>query len=207
MLLIAVISHGVSFGQPVSASYLHPGFDGKEYRELLDYAFHGALTPDTTRAVTNDSERYTLAYRSPEVGMRNRWDLWVRKDHHVAVIVLRGTVNDKLSWLENFYAAMVPATGSVQLGDSVKFDYRLSADDKAMVHVGWLLGLAYLAPTMVEQLRRAQTGQSFLCLRFRFYYPGRLGIYRGQCGGLGPGDAVYRPNPVRSQPGEPVRSL
>ena len=154
LFLIALVFHGLSFGQPSSASYLRPGFDGNEYRELLDYDFHGALTSDTTRAVTNDSERYMLAYRSPEVGMRNRWDLWVRNDHHVAVIALRGTINDKLSWLENFYAAMVPATGSVQLGDSVKFDYRLSADDKATVHVGWLVGLAYLAPTLVAQLRR-----------------------------------------------------
>ena len=90
--------------------------------------------------------------------MRNRWDLWVRGDRHVAIIALRGTIDDKLSWLENFYAAMAPAAGSVQLSDSVTFDYRLSADDKAMVHVGWLLGLAYLSPTLVEQVRRVYAG-------------------------------------------------
>jgi hypothetical protein len=156
MLLLAEVAFwGVSFGQPAPPpAYLHPGFNGKEYLELLDYAFNGHPTSDTTRAVTNDSETYILTYRSPEAGMRNQWSLWVRDDKHVAVIAIRGTINDKLSWLENFYAAMVPATGSVQLSDTVKFDYRLSADNKAMVHVGWLLGLAYLAPTMTEQLRR-----------------------------------------------------
>lgn len=140
-------------GQPMPASALHPGFDGKEYRELLDYAFHGRLTSDTAGGGI-PSERYSLEFRSPEVGMRNRWDLWMRDDKQVAVISIRGTINDKLSWLENFYAAMVPAAGSVQLSDSVKFDYRLSAGEKATVHVGWLLGLAYLAPTIVEQVRR-----------------------------------------------------
>lgn len=154
LLLSVLLFAGRSIGQTPPSLYLHPGFDGKEYRALLDYAFHGTLTSDTTRAVTPASERYTLRYRSPEVGMRNRWDLWVREDRHVAVIAIRGTIGDKLSWLENFYAAMAPATGALQLSDSVRFDYRLSADDKAMVHVGWLLGLAYLAPTMLAQIRR-----------------------------------------------------
>ena len=140
-------------GQPVPVSALRPGFDGKEYLGLLSYAYHGRPAPDTAGAGMV-SERYSLAYRSAEVGMRNRWDLWLRDDQQVAVISIRGTINDRLSWLENFYAAMVPATGSVQLSDSVKFDYRLSMDDKATVHVGWLLGLAYLAPTIVEQVRR-----------------------------------------------------
>ncbi|HVS98094.1 MAG TPA: hypothetical protein VHE54_16475 [Puia sp.] len=36
-------------------------------------------------AETVDSTRYTLRYRSPEQGMPNRWDLWVRADRHVAV--------------------------------------------------------------------------------------------------------------------------
>jgi len=154
LLLIVLVLQTPSFGQPAPPSWLHPGFDGREYRELLDYAFHGTLTSDTTRTMTAASERYTLEYRSPEAGMRNRWDLWVRADRHVAVMAIRGTIGDRLSWLENFYAAMVPATGSVQLSDSTHFDYRLSADEKAMVHVGWLLGLAYLSPTMLAQLRR-----------------------------------------------------
>ena len=153
LLLSLLVFRALSFGQQATPLYLHPGFDGQEYRELLDLSAHGTLAPESTRAET--AERYTLQYRSPEVGMRNRWDLWVRADRHVAVIAIRGTIGDKLSWLENFYAAMVPSTGSVQLNDSVHFDYRLSADEKAMVHAGWMLGLAYLAPSMLQQLRRA----------------------------------------------------
>ncbi|HXB96011.1 MAG TPA: hypothetical protein VNU70_12665 [Puia sp.] len=153
LLVSTLLFHGLSFGQPGVTSYLHPGFEAREYLELLGLSFHSAATSDTVFGGSRG--HYTMQYRSPEVGMRNRWDLWLRDDRHVAVINIRGTVNDKLSWLENFYAAMAPATGSVQLGDSLHFDYRLSADDKAMVHVGWLLGLAYLAPTMLGQIRQA----------------------------------------------------
>jgi hypothetical protein len=41
------------------------------------------------------------------------------------------------------------------LNDSDRFDYTLSADPKAMVHVGWLVGLGYLAPTILDHIRQA----------------------------------------------------
>ncbi|HEV2481466.1 MAG TPA: lipase family protein [Puia sp.] len=144
---------------------LRPGFDGAEYRELLRVyeAQFGVRWPggdrpadDTgrTRAI-GKPEQYAFGYLSAEVGMRNRWALWLRRDHRVAAIVIRGTVGDPVSWLENFYAAQAPATGAFQLNDSVRFDYRLATDGRAMVHVGWLIGLAYLAPSVVTQIRGA----------------------------------------------------
>jgi hypothetical protein len=50
---------------------------------------------------------------------------------------------------------MVPANGFLQLSDSNLFIYHLAADEKAMVHVGWLVSLGYLAPTMLQQIRQA----------------------------------------------------
>ena len=41
---------------------------------------------------------------------------------------------------------MVPAKGELQLNDSTKFTYTLATDSKAAVHMGWLIGLASLAP-------------------------------------------------------------
>ena len=132
----------VAAGRTVRAQgELHPGFDAKEYLGLLQIA-------------ENRSTDYSLGYRSPEVGMLNRWDLWLRNDHRGAVIAIRGTVGESLSWLENFYAAMTPAIGSLELNDSTRFDYRLAADEKAMVHVGWLVGVAYLAPTVIDKIRQ-----------------------------------------------------
>jgi hypothetical protein len=103
----------------------------------------------------NPPEGYVRHYRSPEVGFKNRWSMWYRKDGKLAVISIRGSTADAASWLANFYAAMVPANGSMQLSDSNLFSYRLSADDKAMVHVGWLVSLGFLAPSIVQQVRMA----------------------------------------------------
>lgn len=129
---------------------LQPGFDAKEYAELLSLAFHSYSIPDSVeRSKTKDP--YQMVYRSPEVGLLNRWTLYVRNDN-VAVIDMRGTVNKPVSWLANFYAAMIPATGSLQLNDSTKFDYQLAADSKAMVHVGWTVSLAYLAPDIINKI-------------------------------------------------------
>ena len=152
----------------VAQQDLRPGFDAEEYRELLrvEHAQFEA-SRDTLRGDGVDPsgrprlgkpEQYVYQYQSAEVGMRNRWALWIRRDHRVAAIAIRGTVGDAVSWLENFYAAQAPAVGAFRLNDSVRFEYRLAADDRAMVHVGWLIGLAYLAPSIVQQVRKAYDG-------------------------------------------------
>jgi len=129
---------------------IKPGFDIQEYLDLLSVtAQHIDSTTEEKPALAT---HYKRVYRSPVVGLRNRWDLWMRDDQ-VAVISIRGTTSEAPSWLENFYAAMVPATGSLTLSDSTRFAYQLSADPKAMVHVGWLTGLGYMAPTMLTQIR------------------------------------------------------
>jgi hypothetical protein len=134
-----------------SQTYLQPGFSGKEYRELLEMFSRQEdnLRPDyEIPAPTN----YKKVYRSPEVGLMNRWELWYRDDNRIAVINIRGTIQNSQSWLENFYAAMVTAQGSLQINDSTNFTYQLAADSNATVHVGWLLGLAHLSPTILQKI-------------------------------------------------------
>jgi lipase (class 3) len=133
---------------------LQPGFSYPEYIDMLEIT---AFLGDTVAANSPipAPANYTMEYRSPVVGLKNRWDMWYRKDHKLAVISIRGTINELPSWLENFYAAMVPASGSLQLSDSLYFTYKLAADAKAMVHVGWLVGLGYMSPTMLAQIRLA----------------------------------------------------
>lgn len=129
---------------------LQPGFNNKEYLALLSLAFHGSSIPDSV-ARLQQKDDYTMLYRSPETGLLNRWTLYLRSDN-VALIDVRGTVNKLPSWLANFYAAMIPATGSLQINDSTKFDYKLCEDAKAMVHVGWMLSLAHLAPDIKQKI-------------------------------------------------------
>lgn len=148
-----------------ASGQLKPGFDATEYLTLLQIAAHQSqgLFPQADSLQAGMSKRgispipsprqYTLVYRSAEVGLFNQWDLWLKKDSSVAVISVRGTISNTASWLENFYAAMLPATGSLKLNDSTTFSYHLAANPRAAVHAGWLLGLAFLAPSIVREVR------------------------------------------------------
>lgn len=129
---------------------LKPGFDAKEYCELLSLAEAQYLNKDT------NIPHYELTYRSPEMGLKNRWDLWV-KDNQVGIISIRGTVRNMSSWLANFYSVMVPATGTLQVNDSTKFHYKFAENPKAAVHAGWTIGVAYLGPDIVQKIKQLRT--------------------------------------------------
>jgi len=149
VLIISIVPFAFSFSQP-----LQPGFNGKEYTDVLSLNFQRFDSAGYDPKIKLPAN-YTNIYRSPDLGLRNRWNMWYRNDGEVAVISLRGTIAELPSWIENYYAAMVPATGQLQINDSTVFQYQLAADEKAHVHVGWLTGLAHLAPSITAQIKIA----------------------------------------------------
>lgn len=129
---------------------LKPGFDKYEFIELLKI---GART-------STDSSYYnklpapaqsTLIYQSQLVGFDNLWQLW-KMNNGIPVISIRGTTKTPLSFLANVYAAMVPANGSLQLEKDFTFDYHLSDDPKAAVHIGFLMAAAYLSRDIIPKI-------------------------------------------------------
>lgn len=137
----------VGFFFPAAARRLQPGFNKQEYLEMLsisakqiDAAFYRNIP---------EPKRFKMAYRSAVMGLDNRWDLWVSPDS-VAVISIRGTRRN--GWLENFYAAMVPATGQLTLSPDFTFTYKLADNPRAAVHVGWLIGAASLSRTILAKI-------------------------------------------------------
>jgi hypothetical protein len=164
----------------VVKAQLKPGFDAAEYKDLLQFSFQGF----SGKVPSNTEFAYKNLFVSPEVGLRNRCEMYLRTDG-VAIINLRGTVNYFESWLENFYAATTPASGNFKLTDTSSFQYQLAANNKATVHVGWLTGLGYMAPyithcidSLYQQGVRAiivsghsQGGAlSFLCTSYLYYH-------------------------------------
>jgi hypothetical protein len=144
---------------------LAPGFNAEEYIQMLSifHAQNTGLFPELQREAKDsgttlppipEPDNYSLVYRSPDIGLFNQWDLWLNHDSSLAVISIRGTIMKPASWMENFYAAMVPATGSMKINDSTTFSYRLAENPKADVHTGWLFGLASLAPTIIQQIKK-----------------------------------------------------
>jgi len=146
LILTSLLLSFSVFTQPI----LKPGFEANEYLDLLSLAYFSSSIPDTAERVKT-KDRYSMQYRSPEVGLLNRWTLYLRDDN-VGTIDVRGTIGKLTSWLANFYAAMIPATGTLQLNDSSRFEYQLANNPNAMVHVGWTISLGYLGPDIVQKI-------------------------------------------------------
>ncbi|HET6227403.1 MAG TPA: lipase family protein [Bacteroidia bacterium] len=137
------------------AQKLKPGFDKNEFIEVLKTDF--LIAYDTAEwkipgSVTHP-QQFKFVYRSPLMGLQNMWDLWINKDS-VAIINIRGTdiKPNPVSWLVNYYAAMVPAKGKLELEKNFFFNYNLSNDEKAAVHVGFLVSTAYLSRDILSKI-------------------------------------------------------
>ncbi|MDO9253966.1 MAG: lipase family protein [Bacteroidales bacterium] len=134
----------------LSAQHLKPGFDKEEYKELM--LISARSTSDSAYYNTfPEPQHFKMVYHSPEMGLANMWDLW-KGDNSVAAISIRGTTSKQESWLANFYAAMVPARGKLQLSANDVFEYELASNPKAAVHIGWLLSTAYLSRDMLPKI-------------------------------------------------------
>lgn len=134
----------------INARQLQPGFDGQEFRKMFQVSAHQTDTP-WVKIKFPYPGGYNMVYRSQVVGLDNRWDMWMSPDS-VAVISIRGTTGTNESWLENFYAGMIPAEGTLNMGNGNLFNYKLAEDSAAYVHIGWTIGLASMAPEIVTQM-------------------------------------------------------
>ncbi|MEO6915498.1 MAG: META domain-containing protein [Chitinophagaceae bacterium] len=133
----------------VSAQSLKPGFDKEEYIGLMkvssqfgDSAYAAKLPPP---------KGFRFVYRSPAVGLVNMYDIYM-SDKNIPIISIRGTIGDPISWMANFYAAMVPARGEIQLSKDYRFKYQMAENPRAAIHVGWLVSTGFLVKDMMPKI-------------------------------------------------------
>jgi Lipase (class 3) len=82
-------------------------------------------------------------FDSPDIGpFTEKWQLWQNASGSYA-IVLRGTVLDAGSILEDLISFLVPAIGRVTVGP-IQIDYSFAASSEASVHFGFALGTLLL---------------------------------------------------------------
>ena len=144
ILALTLIS-GWSCGQ-----HLAPGFDRNEFGELL--RIHAQLSKTTAKTGTVPEPAFSkLVYSSQEMGLANLWQLWQQEDS-TAVIAIRGTTGNNISWLANLYAAQVPAKGVLEIDSNFVFAYELAQHPAAAVHVGYLFCSAFLARDMLPKI-------------------------------------------------------
>jgi hypothetical protein len=141
----------ITLATQLPARHLQPGFTGNEFRKMLEISGHQSDTGIWPKLWMPYPTGYTLAYRSEITALDNRWDLWTGKDS-IDVISIRGTMGSFDSWLENFYAGMIPAIGTLKLGNGREFNYKVANDSAAFVHIGWMIALAYMADDVMQKI-------------------------------------------------------
>lgn len=134
-----------------SFAQLSPGFSPTEYKDFLGITAGSVQDSVFIKGIPQNPNLKRI-YESPIVGLENRWYLWIDQTRKVAWMTIRGTANNPTSWLANFYSALIPAQGKMKITDTNTFEYQLSADPKAAVHVGWTLSTGALAETLVPKM-------------------------------------------------------
>ncbi|TVR39133.1 MAG: lipase family protein [Cryomorphaceae bacterium] len=147
LMLAALMQHSIFIAQEFA-----PGFNKEEYLEMLRVSVQTTLVDEYIEQFESPVSFYR-AYQSPVMGLDNYYDLWLNEDRTAAVISIRGTTPEQDSWLENIYAAMIPARGTLQLAPNEMFDYTLAMHPDAAVHAGWTVGMAFIARDVIPKIR------------------------------------------------------
>lgn len=138
-----------------SYSFIHygqftSGFDPIEAKEMI------ALCNSFTYLELYDSDKeiipkgYKKEFTSGIHGMDNKFQVYTKGK--VGVINFRGSTDKMMSWMENIYSAMIPATGVIKTqGESL--EYSFAQNSAAAVHAGYALGIAYLSESLLMQIK------------------------------------------------------
>lgn len=145
--LIVLICSGPLLGQ--QHYQFKEGFDPVEADDMLK--LNSSFTDTAFEKNSSDYPGYTFLHQTTGIGLDNAWNLWVRKDSTV-IIILRGTTHDTKSLLADLYCVMLPARGTLVLPQHDTLDYYLASDTKAAVHAGFLLGFAYLSKDIKPEI-------------------------------------------------------
>jgi len=139
--------------QPKDDARLKPGYNPNELARLLPAMERTYDSADIGGFKTPEPDDLKRVFRSTVSPLMNRFDVWVA-GKNLAAITIRGTIIDTagLSFALNFYCKMVPATGSINLGDKGSFSYKVAELPGAGVHAGFILGLAFMADELVAQV-------------------------------------------------------
>jgi hypothetical protein len=130
---------------------LNPNFEATELYEMLLISSRTCMLDSDYIQGIPEPQFHHLAYSSPVMAMDNQWQLWTA-ENQIPVISLRGSTLKAESWISNIYAAMVPATGYLLLSATDTFHYQLADNQRAAVHVGWLLSMAYLSRDILPRI-------------------------------------------------------
>lgn len=117
-----------------------PGFDLAEALDLLTLCAN-IEAPNTLPVPAGWGPN--PVFDSPQIGLfAEKWQLWQNTSGAYAIIV-RGTVSEPGSILEDLLSVLAQATGTIVVGP-FQIEYKFAADPLASVHFGFALGALLL---------------------------------------------------------------
>jgi len=130
------------------------GFDLQEASSLLELCIDLNREPDEPSSANTSAWEPVLSFESPHLGGRdkahapfdNAWKLWKRKGAtQDYAVVIRGTLANARSILDDLLATSVASEVHVGLGPDRSLSFLLATTPGAEVHLGFAYGMAVLA--------------------------------------------------------------
>ena len=130
---------------------LSEGFEPTEAKSLIalcnSYTFLELYGSDSLIV----PKEFRKVFTSEVTGMDNVFQVY--ESDSLGVINFRGSTNKTISWVENFYSAMIPAKGVIKI-DTVNVHYRFATSKNAAVHSGYALTIVLLSPLIIEEINK-----------------------------------------------------
>ena len=133
-----------AFGQ------LKSGFQAVEAQEMIALSNSFTFTDIFGENREIIPKGYQLSHCSKVECMDNKYEIWTKGK--IGVISFRGSTEKTISWVENMYSAMIPATDTLTI-DGKKIPYHFANNPKAAVHGGYALAVILLSEGILEQIR------------------------------------------------------
>lgn len=133
----------------VATAQTEPGYRPAEARDMIALCNSFTFLKEVGSDDEIIPEGYERVFDSESVGLDNRFQVYTHDN--TAVIVIRGTTANPMSWMANVYSAMIPAESIIKI-NGFDHSYKMAEDPDAAVHSGYALGVVLMADAVLEQL-------------------------------------------------------
>ena len=147
LLLILIV-----LNTQIRAEFIY-GLDKNEASDLIRLSYYPfIIEKGGDSLMKTELPNYEIVKTVDSVAMDNGWS--VIKTEDKGVISFRGTTSKQISWLANFYAAMIPAKGQMTLPSGKVVNYVFADDDRAGIQTGWSLAILIMQTEIIEEIKK-----------------------------------------------------
>ncbi len=142
----------IAFNSQLIAQFSQ-GLDKNEANDLMKLAYYPfRMEKDGDSLMKAELPNYKIIKTVDSVAMDNAWSV-IKKDD-IGIVTFRGTTSTKISWLENYYSAMIPAKGEITLPSGEIVNYIFAQDERAGVQTGWSLAILIMYPEIIDEIKK-----------------------------------------------------